>query len=112
MDFKNRPTGCRYRREPAGPAGRFELLQNYPNPFNPETAIGYQLSAVSNVELSIYNLLGEKVRTLVKQRQPAGYYEVKWDGRDRFGNTAGSGIFFYQIQAAEYVKSRKMVLLR
>jgi flagellar hook assembly protein FlgD len=57
-------------------------------------------------------LLGEKVRTLVKQRQPAGYYEVKWDGRDRFGNTAGSGIFFYQIQAAEYVKSRKMVLLR
>jgi aminopeptidase N len=97
--------------QPGMPA-RFELLQNYPNPFNPETAIGYQLSAVSNVELSIYNLLGQKVRTLVKQRQPAGYYEVKWDGRDRFGNEASSGIYIYQIQAGEYVKLRKIVLLR
>jgi flagellar hook assembly protein FlgD len=54
-------------------------MQNYPNPFNPKTAIGYQLSAVSTVELSIYNLLGQKVATLVSGKQAAGQHQIEWD---------------------------------
>jgi len=95
-----------------GMPARFELLQNYPNPFNPETAINYELPEAGDVELSIFNVLGQSVYTLVKHRQPAGRYSVTWNGRDRLGNAVGSGIYIYQVRAGEYVKSRKMVLVR
>lgn len=91
---------------------RFDLLQNYPNPFNPETVISYQLPEISDVELNIYNVLGQKVYTFTKAQRPAGYYHVTWDGKDRFGNTVGSGIYIYKIQAGEFVKNRKMVLVK
>jgi len=86
---------------------KFDLHQNYPNPFNPTTAIGYQLSAVSDVELSIYNLLGQKVVTLVNKRQQVGYHQVEWDA-SRFS----SGVYFYRIQAGEFQDVKKMILLR
>ncbi|NIR65457.1 MAG: T9SS type A sorting domain-containing protein, partial [Aliifodinibius sp.] len=93
------------------------LYPNYPNPFNPATAIRYQLSpagqgASNNVELTIYNLLGQKVRTLVKARQSAGSYQVEWHGRDDFGRSVSSGIYIYRLRVGDYVKSRQMVLLR
>ncbi len=88
------------------------LEQNYPNPFNPKTAISYQLSALSEVELSIYNLLGQKVRTLVQARQPAGRYEIAWDGRDEAGREVGSGVYIYRLRAGEFSQSRKMLLIR
>jgi len=108
----------------------FVLEQNYPNPFNPKTAISYQLSptgqaAASRVELAVYNLLGQKVRTLVQARQPAGRYEVTWDGRDDTGREVGSGVYIYRLRAGDpstgspqagsghgFVQSRKMLLLR
>lgn len=95
----------------------YALHQNYPNPFNPETAISYQLSpkgqaAVSQVKLAIYNLLGQKVRTLVNTRQPAGRYEVNWDGRDENGAEVSGGIYFYRLSAGDFQQARKMVLLR
>ncbi len=95
----------------------FALAQNYPNPFNPETAISYQLSpkgqaAASEVELAIYNLLGQKVRTLVRARQPAGRYEVKWDGRSDAGVPVASGVYIYRFTAGSYQKVMKMILLR
>ncbi len=90
----------------------FAVAQNYPNPFNPETAISYQLAAASEVELAIYNVLGQKVRTLVQARQPAGRYEVKWDGRSDAGVSVASGVYIYRFTAGPYQKVMKMVLLR
>ena len=85
----------------------FELNKNYPNPFNPETAIGYQLSAVSDVDLSVYNSLGEKVVTLVMERQNAGVHQVKWDA-----SSFPSGIYYYVLHTGSYRDIKKMILLR
>ncbi|NIT55318.1 MAG: T9SS type A sorting domain-containing protein, partial [Aliifodinibius sp.] len=86
---------------------RFVLYQNYPNPFNPETVISYQLPVASDVELSVYNILGQKVRTLVKGRQSAGRHEVTWDGRDDGGVKVSSGVYVYQLKIGKTVLSRK-----
>ena len=85
----------------------FILEQNRPNPFNPTTVIGYQLSALNNVQLSIYNLLGQRVVTLVNERQPAGIYTVEW-------NATGfaSGVYYYSFEVGEFRSVRKMVLVR
>jgi len=72
---------------------KFELYQNYPNPFNPKTMINYQLPMINDVELSIYNLLGQKVATLVDERQQAGYHQVEWDA-----SGFSSGIYYYRIE--------------
>ena len=98
----------------------FQLHQNFPNPFNPTTAIGYQLSADSDVELvraydhtpihvnlSIYNLIGQKVATLVSEKQAAGSYQVQWDA-----GGFSSGVYYYRIDAGEFQDVKKMILLR
>jgi len=87
--------------------GQFELEQNYPNPFNPTTAISYQLPAVSQVDLSIYNSLGQKVATLVSERQAAGVYQVEWDARG-----FASGIYLFRLEAGSFVQTRKLLLLQ
>jgi hypothetical protein len=83
------------------------LLQNYPNPFNPSTIITYQLPITAEVELSIYNLLGQKVMTLVSERQVAGTYRVYWDA-----GGFPSGEYYYRIEAGAHRQVRKMVLIR
>lgn len=90
----------------------FALLPNFPNPFNPETVIRYQLSVISEVDLSIYNLLGQKIVTLVRERQPAGSYRITWNGRDAAGAALSSGIYICRLRAGDRAQSRKMVLLR
>jgi len=85
----------------------FSLSQNYPNPFNPVTAIGYQLSALSQVELNIYNILGQKVATLVSKKQSAGRYQVEWDASD-----FASGIYYYRIVAGDFQDVKKMIMLK
>jgi len=85
----------------------FALYQNYPNPFNPLTAIGYQLSALSDVDLSIYNLIGQKVVTLVNKRQPPGRYQVEWDA-----SGFASGVYYYKIESGNFVQTHKMVYLK
>jgi hypothetical protein len=90
----------------------FELFQNYPNPFNPETEISYVLPTACFVELSVYNLLGQKVRTLVDESQSAGFKNVKWDGKDENGANAASGIYFYKIKAGEFTQSKKMEIIK
>ncbi|MFQ5570998.1 MAG: PQQ-binding-like beta-propeller repeat protein [Rhodothermales bacterium] len=90
----------------------YVLEQNYPNPFNPETVIRYGLNRRSRVELDIYNVLGQRVRTLVAAEQPGGRYEVVWDGRDDGGRAVASGLYIYQLRADAFTTSRKMLLLR
>jgi hypothetical protein len=83
------------------------LEQNYPNPFNPETIITYHLSTNADVDLSIYNISGQKVATLVSRRQAAGEHSVKWDARD-----FPSGIYIYKLRAGSFEQSRKLLLMR
>jgi flagellar hook assembly protein FlgD len=85
----------------------FVLDQNYPNPFNPITTINFQLSAVSNVELSIYDMNGKIVETLVRESKSAGYYKVIWDA-----SNVSSGIYFYRLQAGNFVETKKMVFMK
>ncbi|MCB0293337.1 MAG: T9SS type A sorting domain-containing protein, partial [Calditrichaeota bacterium] len=94
------------------PPQDFALYQNYPNPFNPVTVISYQLSVVSDVVLTVYDLLGRKVRTLVAERQAAGLQSVLWDGSDQGGRPVSSGLYIYRMQAGPQVQSRKMLLIR
>jgi hypothetical protein len=90
----------------------FELSQNYPNPFNPETQISYSLPKDAHVTLTIFNIVGQKVKTLVDELQDAGHKTLHWDGKNDNGSQVSSGIYFYRIQAGEYSQTRRMVLLR
>jgi hypothetical protein len=90
----------------------FAIEQNYPNPFNPTTTIGYALKERTNVVLKVYDLLGEEVRTLVNEEQSAGVREVVWDGRDNAGSLVSSGVYLYRIQAGNFVKAVKMILMK
>ncbi|MFQ5582912.1 MAG: alpha/beta hydrolase-fold protein, partial [Calditrichia bacterium] len=90
----------------------FELEQNYPNPFNPTTTIRYNLPGASKVILTIYNLLGQQVVTLVDEVQSPGQKSVVWDGRNSNGQVVGTGVYLYRLQAGEEVAVRKMILLK
>ena len=91
----------------------FSLGQNYPNPFNPSTTIRFDLPKESPVTLEIYNILGVKVRTLMKgQTANAGRYTIVWDGKDEGGMMAPSGIYLYRINAADFHSSKKMTLMK
>lgn len=90
----------------------FELYQNHPNPFNPETQIKYDLPVSGFVNLTIYNVLGQKVKTLVDEFQEVGRKSVIWDGRDDGGHQVASGIYFYKIKAENFDKTRKMILIK
>ncbi len=91
----------------------FRLHQNYPNPFNPSTTIEYQLPQKSNVEINIYNSLGQLVRTLVKgEAKEAGDNVVTWDGMSDAGSTVSTGAYFYQVKANGFVQTKKMILIR
>lgn len=90
----------------------FSLNQNFPNPFNPTTTISYALPANSYVKLVVYNILGQKVKTLVDEEQTAGYRQVVWNGQNDRGEAVGSGIYFYRIHAGDFTKTAKMSLLK
>ena len=90
----------------------FVLLPNYPNPFNPDTYIEYALPSDCQVTLVVYNILGQKVRTLVNEYQPAGFKSVRWDGKDDSGNLVSAGVYFYSIKAGEFSQTKKMILLK
>jgi hypothetical protein len=92
----------------------FELSQNYPNPFNPSTSISYQLPVKSFVKLEVYDILGNKVATLINEEKPAGSFEVDFDG-----TSSQSGVYFYRLQAVQtgrqagdFIKTKKMVVLK
>jgi hypothetical protein len=98
----------------------FRLELNYPNPANPETVLEYQLSQAMEVEISIFNLHGQKVVTLVKEHRTAGSHKISWNGTDAFGRLVASGVYLYQLKAGDpstssgqsFVAVRKMLVLR
>jgi len=90
----------------------FALHENYPNPFNPTTTLRFDLPEVSNLTLTIYNMLGQKVRTFDYQNTSAGYHSVTWDATNDYGEQVGAGVYLYQLRAKQFVKTRKMVLLK
>jgi hypothetical protein len=85
----------------------FALKQNYPNPFNPRTIINYELPITTDVQLSIYNIMGQKIASLVSEKQNAGYHSVIWDA-----TAYASGIYYYMIKASDFQAIRRMIVLR
>ena len=83
------------------------LHQNYPNPFNPETTINYSISDLTDVDLIVYNNLGQLIQTVVKNKQPGGSYTISFNG-----NNLPSGVYYYRLTAGNYVKTNKMLLIR
>jgi hypothetical protein len=88
------------------------LDQNYPNPFNLSTEVRFTLPDAAKVTLSIYNILGQKVTTLVDGEKTAGTHSVFWDGKDKSGAEVASGIYFYRIKAGDFQEQKKMLLIK
>ena len=90
----------------------YVLRQNYPNPFNPTTLISYGIPIRTNVKISIYDLLGNEVKTLIDQEQSSGYKRIVWDGTNKYGRKVSAGVYIYQIQTDDFIATRKMVLVK
>lgn len=90
----------------------FTLNQNYPNPFNPTTTIEFSLAKTANVKINIYNLQGQRIRTLVQQKYSAGQFSVQWDGRNDQGKAVASGIYLYKMETNAFSTARTMILLK
>ena len=88
------------------------MHQNFPNPFNPITTLMYDLPSDAFVTLSIYDMLGREITQLVNTTQQAGFKSIQWDAKDSRGKLVSAGVYIYQIQADEFVQTRKMVLLK
>ena len=91
---------------------QFKIHQNYPNPFNPVTTIRYDLPENSMVNITIYDMLGKQVTTLINKNQDAGYKSITWDATNDYGKPVSAGIYLYQIHAGEYISTKKIVLLK
>jgi hypothetical protein len=85
----------------------FGLFQNFPNPFNAQTTIKYALPKASKIAVEVYDLMGRKVETIFEGLRPAGYHSITWNSDDN-----SSGVYFYKIQAGEFVDSRKILLIK
>jgi hypothetical protein len=108
-----KPTAVEEEEEEGGITPKdFELYQSYPNPFNNQTIIKYDLLKSCQVSLTIYNILGQKVKTLVEGYQVTGSKVVNWDGKDEKGKDLASGIYFYQLKAGEATQTKRMTLLK
>lgn len=93
------------------PSG-YRLADNYPNPFNPETTIEYEIPISGSIRLEIYNMLGQKIKTLIDQNQMAGVHRAIWNGKNEFGEAVASGIYLYRIQSNNFTATKRMLLIR
>jgi hypothetical protein len=96
---------------PNAPKG-FVLLQNRPNPFNEQTLISYVLLQDRHVKLSIYSVLGKRIRSVVDEYQSAGFHQVGWDAKDDGGRDIASGVYFYNMRVGRFSETKKMILMR
>jgi hypothetical protein len=90
----------------------FGLSQNFPNPFNPVTNISYQIPEASNVTISVYNMMGQKIADLVQEHVSAGYHQVVWDSRNLQGEPVSSGVYLYTITSGDFHAMKKMILMK
>ena len=90
----------------------FAVAQNIPNPFNPVTTISYELPRETDVSLKIYNVLGQEVKTLIRQPIRAGRHQIVWDSKDDIGQIVSSGIYFYRFIAGPVDETKKMLILK
>ena len=90
----------------------YKLYPAYPNPFNPETTISYDLPEQSFVEITIYDMLGKKVRTIVNEKQNPGHKSILWNAKDDYGTVVSAGLYIYQVQAGNFIQTNKMILLK
>jgi flagellar hook assembly protein FlgD len=90
----------------------YELMNNYPNPFNPSTIIEFSIPKTSGVELSIYNVLGQRIATLINGEVTQGVHKVTWNGLTDNGIAVSSGIYFYRLKSGEFSMFKKMILLK
>ncbi len=112
--IRNTPVGIEEQQQPTSPSV-YKLEQNFPNPVNSNTVISYQLPVNSRVELSIYNLLGQKILALVSEKQSAGIHKLNWDARG-----LASGVYLYRLEAGDpstssaqgFVQVKKLILMR
>ncbi|UCH66017.1 MAG: T9SS type A sorting domain-containing protein, partial [Ignavibacterium sp.] len=88
------------------------LFQNYPNPFNSQTVISFQIKTAAIVKLEIYNLLGNKIQTLVDEYKGVGPYSESWDGKDENGLQVPTGIYFYRLRANDYTQTKKLLIIK
>jgi hypothetical protein len=91
---------------------QFTLEQNFPNPFNPSTEIRFSIPAAQNVELKIFNVLGQQVRSLLSQEMSVGYHQIQWDGNNDAGKQLSTGIYYYRLKAGKNVSIKKMILVK
>jgi hypothetical protein len=102
--------------DPGAVPQAFALGQNYPNPFNPSTSMTYSLSAPSMVTLTVYNMLGQEIATLVNEGRAAGTHDILWNGTDMHGRSVASGVYMYRLRAVagstEFTQVRKMLLMK
>jgi hypothetical protein len=92
--------------------GQYALHQNHPNPFNPITQIKYDLPEDALVNITIYDIMGRSIKSLVNSNQSAGYRSIQWNATNNLGEPVSAGMYIYMIQAGEYRKTKKMVLLK
>ncbi len=90
----------------------YELAQNYPNPFNPSTIVQFSLPRASHVSISVFNLLGQRIRVLADGNYPAGIHKLVWDGKSDQGYSVASGVYFYRMQSDDFLQTRKMILMK
>jgi len=90
----------------------YALHQNYPNPFNPTTQIKYDLPEDAMVSITIYDIMGRSISSLVNSKQTAGYRSIQWNATNNFGESVSAGMYIYMIQAGDFRQVRKMVLLK
>lgn len=95
----------------ATPKG-FKLYQNYPNPFNPETVIQFQIPNAAETTITIYNVLGQKVQTLVNNTLAAGQHQIIWNGKNQYGQQVSTGVYIYQIKSGKHIDSKKCLLIK
>ncbi|MDD2332032.1 MAG: choice-of-anchor J domain-containing protein, partial [Candidatus Cloacimonetes bacterium] len=105
-------TGTGAGEDDLAPVVATKLFNNYPNPFNPETTIRFSVKEASPVTIEIYNVKGQRVRTLVNETKASGNYDVTWNGKDNHGRNVSSGIYYYKMNAGKFSSTKKMILMK
>ncbi len=110
-EWEQMQTSVKFKGDEAQPTD-FVLAQNYPNPFNPTTTINFTLKKDGRIKLVVYNMLGQKVKTLLDKKMVAGIYNTTWNGQDDRGNQMASGVYYYSLESNNFKTTRKMVLMK